>query len=291
MKRILESAFVGVVVFASCLTIRAQATEKVSSVESDLTATNAPNNLSAIPPLPSGKSTIVGGAIRDVDPVLDRFTLKIAGEKPLRIVFDERTQVFVDGKKVSLRELRASDHASIQTTLDDTAVFAISVHILSKAQQGDYGGEVLSYDPSRGELEIVGGHEGESIRLRVTSATKFSREGQGSFTSARSGAFDLQKGALVSVQFDPDGKGHGSATEIAVLAIPGSRFIFSGKLTALDMHAGTMVILDPKDDHSYQIDFNSGTIASFPNVHTGQLVRVAAEYDGTRYLAHEVSAY
>jgi hypothetical protein len=51
------------------------------------------------------------------------------------------------------------------------------------------------------------------------------------------------------------------------------------------------MILDPTDDQSYQIEFNSGTMASFPNVHTGQRVRVAAEYDGTHYLAHEVSAY
>ena len=291
MKHILESALVGAAVLCSGLTIRAQVTEKVTAVESDLNASNPPNNLSAMPPLPSGKSTILGGSIRDVDPVLDRFTLKIAGERPLQIFFDERTQVFVDGKKVSLRDLHASDHASIQTTLDDTEVFAISVHILSRAQRGNYHGEVLSYDPSRGDLEIVGGHEGEPIRLTVSSATKFSRQGQRSFTSTRSGAFDLQRGALVSVQFEPDGKGHGFATGITLLAIPGSQFVFSGTLISLDMHAGTMVILDPKGDHSYQIDFNSGTIASFPNIRTGQRVRVAAEYDGTRYLAHEVSAY
>ena len=69
---------------------------------------------STMPPLPRGKSTILGGAIRDVDPVLDRFTLRIVGEKPIRILFDERTQVFLDGKKIPLRELRPSSHASVE---------------------------------------------------------------------------------------------------------------------------------------------------------------------------------
>ena len=93
-----------------------------------------------MPPLPSGKSTILGGAIRDVDPVLDRFTLRIVGEKPIKILFDERTQIFQDGKKVPLRDLKPADHASVQTILDGTNVFALSVHVLSKSPEGDYQG-------------------------------------------------------------------------------------------------------------------------------------------------------
>ncbi len=291
MNRVLGMALAGTFVLSSQLAIHAQVKEKASAVDPDLAASNASHNLSAIPPLPAGKSTILGGAIRDVDPVLDRFTLRIVGEKPLKILFDERTQVFVDGKKIPLRDLRASEHASIQTTLDGASIFAISVHILSQAQQGDYRGEVLSYDASRGDLQIVSGHGGEPIRVKVSGDTKFSRKGQGSFTSAESSPADLQRGALVSIQFEPDGKGGGSVRNVTVFATPGSRFVFSGNLLALDMHAGTMVILDPTDNQSYEIEFNSGTMATFPNVHAGQRVRVAAEYDGTHYLAHEVSAY
>ena len=130
MNRVLGIALAGSFVLSSQLAIHAQVKEKTSAVDPDLAASNASHNLSAIPPLPAGKSTILGGAIRDVDPVLDRFTLRIVGEKPLKILFDERTQVFVDGKKTPLRDLHASEHASIQTTLDGTSIFAISVHIL-----------------------------------------------------------------------------------------------------------------------------------------------------------------
>src|ERR1700739_3652477 len=290
MNKVFKCALMGMLVIACREHMCAQAVD-AAAIEPDLTATKSPSDLSAIPSMPPGKSTILGGAIRDVDPVLDRFTLGIAGEKPMKIFYDERTQVFVDGKKISVRDLRPAEHASIQTTLDGTSVFAISVHILSRLQQGDYRGQVLSYNPANGDLELVGGQGGEPIRVLVSSDTKFIRTGQGSFTSSQSGPSDLQKGALVSIQFEPDGKGRGTATEISLLAIPGSQFVFTGNLMALDMHTGTMILLDPRSNQSYQIEFNSGSMVSFPNVHAGDRVRVVAEYDGTRYLAHNVTAY
>jgi len=256
----------------------------------DVNAASA-HDISAIPPLPRGKSTILGGAIRDVDPVLDRFTLGIAGEKPMKILFDERTQVFLDGQKIPLHDLRPSMHASVQTTLDGTSVFALSIHILSRLQPGDYSGEVVSYDSSTGDLQLTTGHGGEPLHFKVASGAMFARKGQGSFIATQAGPADLQKGTLVSLQFQPDGKGHATATEVTILAIPGSQFVFTGNLLALDMHVGSMVLLDPRNNQTYQINFSASTLPSMPNIHPGQRVRIAAEYDGTRYLAHSVSAY
>ncbi|HMG85035.1 MAG TPA: hypothetical protein VK574_04800 [Terracidiphilus sp.] len=290
MKRVCEFALASLFALASAGKIYPQAAGAIA-VESDLNAANAHDDVSAMPPLPSGKSTILGGAIHDVDPVLDRFTLRIVGEKPIRILFDERTQIFLDGKKIPLRDLRPSSHASVQTILDGTAVFALSVHILSQLQPGAYRGEVASYNPSTGDLELVSGQGGQPIRLRVSNDASFARKGQENFVASQSGPSDLQKGTMVSVDFEPDGKGRGTITKVTVLAIPGSQFVFSGNLIALDMHTGTMVVLDPTNNQSYQINFNSSSIASMPDVRPGQHVRVAAEYDGTRYLAHNVTPY
>ncbi len=127
--------------------------------------------------------------------------------------------------------------------------------------------------------------------MRVTGDTKFERKGQSNFAAEQSGAADLQPGALVSVDFEPDGKGRGVATHVTMFAVPGSKFVFSGNLVALDTHAGFMMLLDPKDNQNYQINFNSGTIPSIQNIHSGQRVRVTAEYDGARYLAHDVTPY
>lgn len=264
--------------------------KSISGADPNLSAASS-GGLSAIPPLPTGKSTILGGSIRSVDPVLDRFTLNIVGEKPLRILFDERTQVFMDGKKMPLRDLRPAEHASVQTTLDGTSVFAISIHILSHLQQGAYTGEVASYNPSTGDLEMVSGMGGGQVRMRVPADTKFSRKGQGSFTSIAASAADLQKGSLVSIEFAPDGKGMATATEITLLATPGSQFVFSGNVISLDLHSGNMVLLDPRTNQSYQIEFAADRISALQNVHRGQQVRVTAEYNGAHYLAQQVAPY
>lgn len=264
--------------------------KSISGADPDMNAVSS-GAVSAIPPLPRGRSTILGGSIRSVDPVLDRFTLNIVGEKPMRIVFDERTQLFLDGKKLSLRDLRPAEHASVQTTLDGTSVFAISIHILSQLSQGDYTGEVESYNPGTGELELVSGAGGQPVRVRLTSDTTFARKGQETFASAPASIADLQRGSLVSIQFSPDGKGRGTVTGITFLATPGAQFIFSGNLVALDMHAGTMVLIDPRDNQRYQIAFSPGTLSSLQDLHSGQRVRVTARYNGTQYSAQNVIPY
>ena len=290
MKRMPEFALLGAVAFSLSAQAVAQSSQQASSAEPEITPSTHLKSVTTIPPLPKGTSTILGGSIRDIDPVLDRFTLHIIGEKPMKILYDQRTQLFVDGKRISLSQLRPAEHASVQTALDGTSVFAISVHILSQLQQGDYSGEIESYDPTTGDLEIVGERGGEPMRLRVSSNTTFERKGQGSSSAAPAGPGDLQPGSLVSLQFDPDGKGRASVTRITVLATPGSEFVFTGSLVALDTRAGTMTVLDPRNNQTYQIGFNPGSLSSIQNLHSGQHVRITADYDGRRYVAESVSS-
>lgn len=290
MKRIPELALLGAVSLSLGGQAIAQASQQDSSKEPQITPSTHLKSVTAIPALPKGKSTILGGSIRDIDPVLDRFTLHIIGEKPMRILYDQRTQLFVDGKRISLNQLRPAEHASVQTTLDGTTVFAISVHILSQLQQGDFSGQVRSYDPTSGDLEITGERGGDPLRLRVSSNTTFERKGQGSSSATPAGPGDLQPGSLVSLQFDPDGKGKAAATRITVLATPGSNFVFTGNLVSIDTHTGTMSVLDPRNDQTYQVGFNPGSLPSIQNIHPGQHVRITAAYDGTRYIAENVSA-
>jgi hypothetical protein len=288
MKRFPELALLGAVALSLSGQAAAQTAKPASPAEPEITPSTHLKSVTAIPPIPKGTSSILGGSIRDIDPVLDRFTLNIVGVKPMRILYDERTQLFVDGKRISLNQLRPAEHASVQTTLDGTSVFAISVHILSQMQQGDFNGQVRSYDPTSGDLEVVGDRGGDPIRLRVSTSTTFERKGQVSSSSTPAGPGDLQPGSLVSLQFNPDGKGRGSATRITVLATPGSTFVFTGNLVSLDTHSGMMTVLDPRDDQTYQIGFNPGSLSSIQNIHPGQHVRVTAAYDGSRYIAENV---
>jgi hypothetical protein len=260
----------------------AQSETQPSAVKSD-----SPD-LPSLPPIPQGKSTIIGGEIRNVDPVLDRFTLKVFGQKSIKILYDSRTQVFRDGKRVPLRDLHPEAHASIQTILDGGNVFALSIHMLSQTPEGDLQGHILSYNAGTRELTVSSSSSREPIRLLVRADTNVVRQGQTAFTSEPSGDSDLVSGALVAVVFQSDKQGHGVASHITVLARPGSSFVFSGAITSLDVHAGLLVVVDPRDDKNYQINFDSTRIPGSENLRSGDHVRVTASFDGTVYTAVDI---
>jgi hypothetical protein len=289
MEHILAALMLSGAVLAQMLAIDAKPTLSAGP-QSAPKYESGSSSLPSLPAIPKGKSTILGGEIRSVDPVHDRFTLKVFGQRPVKILFDERTEVYLDGKRIPLRELRSVDHGSVQTVLDGTDVFALSVHMLSRSAEGEYQGYVLNYDPVTMELAINTPMSRKPFKLTVKANSAFSRIGEPAFTSAHpAGPSDLVKGTLIAVTFEADKAGRGIANKISILATPGSAFVFSGILSSFDLHAGMMVLVDPRDDKTYQISFDSARLPGSRSVHEGDSVNVTATYDGTRYLANGIT--
>jgi hypothetical protein len=261
----------------------------VKNQQPDLKSAFSTADFSALPALPHGKSTVLGGQITNLDPVLDQFTLRIFGERPMKILFDERTQVYRNGARVPLRDLRDEQHASVQTALEGPNVFALTIHMLSDIPHGETEGRVLDYNPETRELTLGSSLSREPIRLFLRQNTPVVRTGQSAFAAAAAGQADLVNGALVDVNFDPSDKGRAVANRVTVLAKPGSDFVFSGKVASLDMHSGVMVLLDPRDQKSYEISFNPAAQPVSNTLHVGDQVRVSAAFDGTRYTAAEIT--
>ena len=261
-----------------------------SSFQPSVKPVVAPADLTTIPNLPRGNTTIFGGAIRNFDPVRDQFTLDVRGQRSMKILFDERTQVFRNGSKIRLRELGPEEHASVETTLDGDKVFAVSIHILSHSAEGQYDGRVLSYNPSTGVLIIDASASRDPFRVYVSPNTQFSRTGQRQFTSIASGPGDLAPGSIVSIKFHSGGPGQAVASAVTVLAVPGSLFTFSGNVTSVDLHSGRLVLIDPNDQMSYQISFSSARFPDCGSLHPGDHVMVTAAYNGTGFVASTIAA-
>lgn len=261
-----------------------------SALVRSVSSSVASGSLTDLPPAPKGESTIFGGAIRDFDPVRDRFMLDVVGQRPMRVFFDERTRVFRDGTKVRLGDLRPVEHASVETTLDGADVFALSIHILSQTPKGEYEGKVLSYDRSSGALTLRANDSRDPVKLFVGTDTQFTRKGQRQFTAAGSGAADLEPGSLVSVTFQSSKPGQAAAKAITVLAVPGSSFVFEGSLLSIDLHSGLLIVVDPTDQKDYQILFNASLFPESHTLHPGDRIRVRAAYNGTSFIANELAA-
>jgi hypothetical protein len=261
----------------------------------DLGAVNPGVNASFLPPMPlapAGDSTVMGGVIRSIDPVLDQMTLGVYGTgKPVKIYFDERTKFYRDGIKTPLENMRANDHASVETLLDGDQVFAVSVHMLSGSPEGECQGQVLAFDPRDGEVTVRNTLSGAPIKLRVEPRTTIARMGQPAFVSSVTGTSDLMRGALISVKFQSDNRGNGIADAISILATPGSGFYFAGNVTYLDMHAGLMAITDPRDQKSYTIAFDPAQVPASRTLHLGSRVGATASFNGKQYVANKLDVY
>ena len=238
------------------------------------------------PALPKGKSTVIGGTVTNLDRVRDEMTLRVfGGKEKMKVLFDPRTKIFRDGAPVTFRDLRNEDHVSVETRLDGTAVFAQRIQIFGKSSLGQCSGQVLSYDPGRGELTIHDPLTPQPVKLQLTSSTSVSGSEKGRSYSIA----DLRKGALVSAEFAPDPSGKRVARQLEIQALPGTTFTFSGNVSYLDVHSGVLVVTDPRDNKTYEISFSTNRLPIGRNVHEGSDVTVAAVFDGSRYNATDIT--
>lgn len=242
-----------------------------------------------LPASPAGVSTVIGGEISQVDQVLDTLTLKIPGGHSMKIFFDPRTKLYRDGASAPLKDLRKGQHASIQTALAGTKVFAVSIHMLTAAPSGECQGQVLSYDPESGTLFVRSTLSPIPVKLRVSSATPITRAGQAASAPGEAGLADLVPGALVKATFTSGRGGAGVARAITVLAQPGSAFEFAGTISYLNLSNGTIVLLDPRTQKTYTISFNPSAMPGSQNLHEGEPVIVTASFDGSTYTARKIT--
>ena len=275
------------------LVLGAMASAQVSTV--DTKPQQAPHSAAALEgsagdplALPQGKSTVIGGTISGVDPVTDELTLKVFGGRRMKIFFDERTQVYRDGTKTSLRDLHDNDHASVETMLDGTSVFARSIHMLSRSPEGECQGQVLSYNAGTGELTVSDSLSRDSIQLHVPPGTAIVRQGQTASAPGSAGLSDLVKGTLISANFQSDNKGQGIASWIAILASPGDKLSFSGNVSFLDLHTNVFAVDDAGNGQSYKISFDPAAFPASRTLHEGVHVEVTAEFDGSHYIARAI---
>ena len=248
----------------------------------DATQPEAADLRQELPPAPKGKATVIGGKIGQLDPVRDQFNLEIYGSKPLKLLYDARTELYRNGARAPLSSLRSGERASVETTLDGTAVFALKLHILSDAPKGDCSGQVQAWDEARGILAVFCRDSSARVSFRIRPTTQVSSSG-----AVPSGS-GLSKGDLVRVAFEPDGNGRGIATRILLLAKPGSYFVLHGELVSLDIPAGHLTIADARDNMSYAVAFDPGALPGPAELQEGARVQVKARFDGTGYTATSI---
>jgi hypothetical protein len=260
------------------------ATHESTSADVASPAKGSIPTLQEVPPLPAGKATLLGGTIQTVDHVRDRLVLKVFGGSRTAVLFDERTRVFRDGKNVSLDDLRNGERAYVDTTLDGTDIFARNIRIAAQASTtGQSSGQIVDFRPGRGELLVRDTISPEPIKMRLASNAIILQQGRIARPS------ELQPGTLVNVTFLPGNGEVPTVQQISILATPGTAFVFSGRIEHLDLHRGLLVLVDPRDNKSYEVHFDPAARRLTRNLKQGDDVTVQANFDGTRYQSGDIA--
>jgi hypothetical protein len=234
-------------------------------------------------PLPDGKASLIGGTISNLDRVRDQITVQVFGGNRMKVLFDGRTRVYRNGVASSYRDLRQGERVYLDTQLDGTKIFARNIRVVTRTATGESSGQILSYQSDKGELTIRDSISPQGIKLRVTPDTKISNGDRAASPA------DLRPGTLVAIKLNPDGDGKGVAREISILATPGTTFIFSGRVTYLDLHNGLLVLVDPRDKKRYDVHFDPGVLRPSDQLRQGADVIATADFDGTVYRATAVT--
>lgn len=234
------------------------------------------------PGVPKTKATLIGGTVERLDRVRDQVTVRVFGGGRMNILFDPRTQVYHGQTPATLADLNVGERVYLDTILDGDTVFARSIRLKSVQAVGESQGVVLKFRSDRGELTVRDALSPTPVRVRLSSSTRFMQGGRTVPASA------LLEGSLVAMKFNAEGNGHEVAREISILALPGTRYTFTGQVLHIDLRNGLLVLSSSTDHKTYEI-YLDPSAAPDDNLQVGSVVTVITSFENARYVARNVT--
>jgi hypothetical protein len=237
--------------------------------------------LPELPPVPKANATLVGGTVDRMDHVRDKITVRIFGGGKESFLFDPRTQVYRGGKTVTIADLHEGERVYLDTILDGSDVFARSIRLSGPRATGTSQGVVLKFQSDRDELTVRDALSPNPVEIRVNSSTKVV---QGDRTVSLSA---LVTGSLISVRFSSAQSARNTATEISILAQPGTEYTFSGQVVHIDLRTGLVVLNSAVDHKTYEV-YLSTSIIPDENLQPGATITAVTAFDGQRYVVRDL---
>lgn len=233
--------------------------------------------------LPKRDLSLIGGIATKVDPIRNRVQVKpFGGGNRLDVRFDERSHIYRDGRETTVMGIHRGDRVYLDTMLLNGHVFAKNLRVMTSTEAAEARGQLTGAYPNRNEYTMIDSLTGQSVRFEVTPRTALQDRGQPATTAS------LKPGSIVDVMFLPGQKG-GTARQVLVLAVPGQSFIFSGKVTYLDLSTGTLSLDNQTDSKNYTLHFNPAAVSDREHLTVGREVTASATFDGQNYQATTVT--
>lgn len=237
--------------------------------------------LPELPPIPKANATLVGGTVDKIDHVRDKITVRIFGGGKESFLFDPRTRVYRGGQAATIADLHEGERIYLDTILDGNDVFARSIRLSGPRATGTSQGVVLNFRSDRGELTVRDGLSPNPVEIRVTSSTKVV-QGDRAVSINK-----LVPGSLISARFSSAQDARNTATDIAILAQPGTEYTFSGQVVHIDLRTGLLVLNSAIDHKTYEV-YLPTTITPDENLQPGTTVTAVTAFNGERYVVRNL---
>jgi hypothetical protein len=238
----------------------------------------------AAQPLPKKKLTLIGGTVREIDPIRNRMTVDIYGGKEMKLIFDDRTKITRNGAEANPLLIRKGDRVYLDTQLArDNKIFAKQIQIVTKFEAADLSGQVVNFDPKTRAIELRDQLSAAPFRFVVDQDAAITASGGKAASMA-----DLRPGALVVAHFSNGQGPRGTIRDINILAAPGAEFTLYGRVNHLDLRSGVLAVLNKADDKAYEVKFSPAQF-KMDDIAIGSDVAVTAKFDGQDYVAQSLN--
>ncbi len=238
--------------------------------------------LPELPPVPKANATLIGGTLDKIDMVRDRVTVRLFGGGKESFFFDPRTQVYRGRKVVTVADLHEGERIYLDTILDGSTVFARTIRLTATHATGTSQGVVLKFRSNGGELVLRDALSPNPVDVRVNPSTRVVQGDRAVPLST------LVRGTLISISFNAEAGGRNTATEISILAQPGTQYTFSGQVVHIDLRTGLLVLNSSTDRKTYEV-YLPPTINPDESLQPGATVKVVTDFDGEHYVVRNVS--
>src|SRR5258707_767665 len=103
--------------------------------------------------LPRGKTSLVRGVLKRLDPVHDQLLIHAFGGGDVRVAFDPRTQMLAGNERTPFTSLPVGSVVSVDTVVDGGKLFAVSVRA-GTTTASELNGQVVRYDATKSQLTL-----------------------------------------------------------------------------------------------------------------------------------------
>ena len=234
--------------------------------------------------LPSKPMSLIGGTVKKVDAVRYRVVIQPFGGGPEASVrFDDRSHIYRDGAAATVLGIHRGDRVYVDTMTLEHKVFARTIRVeTTTTGPVEAHGQVVRFDPSNQVVQMRESLTSEMISFTISNRTALHKK-NGVATTA-----DLVPGALIEAVFAPGRKG-GIADDVNILAVPGSSYVFVGRITNVDMRQGLLAIENESDHRNYELRYNAALVPERDRLRVGAKVTAHANFDGKSYLVDSIS--